>query len=99
MAEPFVEEPVGEARRAPSVLSKSDTLLGRGENPPIVGRLRRNVVVALDPVDDQVADFRTGAINDRRIFIHRVTAAAIEPVMVDGDPQLPIRIERLPLVT
>ena len=59
--------------------------LGRGENPPVVVRLGRNIVVALDPVDDQVADFRAGAVNDRCVLIHRVAAAAIQPVIIDGD--------------
>jgi len=53
------------------------TLLLRSYNSRVVIRLCGNVLVTLDPVDNQLAHFGAGAIDDRRIFVHREATTSL----------------------
>ena len=44
--------------------------------------------MTLDPVDDQVADQFTRAIDNRRVLVHRVAAAAVDAIVIRGQTEL-----------
>jgi hypothetical protein len=51
---------------------------------PIVCRSRRDLLVSLNPVDDQLTNFFTGAIHHGSVLIHVVAAAPIDAVIIGG---------------
>src|SRR6266542_4116780 len=66
-------------------------------NPPIIVRLSGNLLVPFDPINDQLAHFGTRAIDHGRTFVHRVSAAAVDAIVVRHHPQLLRRHQRLAL--
>src|SRR5262249_19497693 len=68
--------------------SHSVGLLLRTHNAPVVVGLCRHRLVLLNPIDYQLAHFGTGPIDDRRLLVHRETAAALHAVVVGDDAQL-----------
>src|SRR5215210_7652082 len=69
-----------EVRREPQrEKAESKTLLN--ETPVVVG-FGRHGFISFYPIDNQLANFFAGAIYHRRIFVHRVSATAVNTIIV-----------------
>src|ERR1043165_1126003 len=69
------------------------------DNAPIVIRSHRNRLVALDPIDDQLANLLARSINYRPVLVHRGAAAAVHAIVVRCEPEFLRRRQRLAVET
>src|SRR5215213_11846397 len=59
-----------------------------GKDAPVVIRFGRNGFISFDPVHDQLANLFARAIDHRRVFVHRVSAAAVNTIIVCRETKL-----------